>query len=128
MYRNNKNLYFPEIPGIPEILKIISRSTGKSKGREIEMLRILSMMQPQTAIDLRICVKTGEDNCSKINNLLIFEHKYIILYIDRWEIMSALNKNRVHIFLIAPIIEKNDKTRVFPDKTVPGIRDPGRTR
>ena len=31
-----KNLYFPRIPGIPGILKIIFRSTGKSKGREIE--------------------------------------------------------------------------------------------
>ena len=37
LYRNNKkNLYFPGIPGIPGILKIIFRSTGKSKGREIE--------------------------------------------------------------------------------------------
>ena len=86
------------------------------------------MMQPQTAINLRICVKTGEDNYSKINNLLIFEYKYIILHIDRWEIMSTLNKNGVYIFLIAPIIEKNDKKRFFPDKTVPGNRNPGRTR
>ena len=86
------------------------------------------MMQPQTAIDLRICVKTGEDNYSKINNLLIFENEYIILYINRWEITSAINKNGIHIFLIVPIFEKNDKNRVFPDKTVPGNRDPGRTR
>ena len=31
-----KNLFVPGIPGIPGILKIIFRSTGKSKGREIE--------------------------------------------------------------------------------------------
>ena len=58
----------------------------------------------------------------------MFYTKCIILYINRWGKTSAINKNRVHVFLIAPIFEKIYKKRFFPDKTVPGNRDPGRTR
>ena len=132
--KKNVSREFPGTPGIPGIWRFISQLTLKSNGQIIKNsnrilpFSILSMMRSRTDRNLRICVKTGEGKYSKFNYLLTFLTKYIILHINRRVKTSALNMNRIHVLPFAPVFEKIDKKRFFPDKTVPGNRDPGRTR